>query len=111
MSDYWLEFKQQETAHKAFPVKLFPLKVTKASPPLPSHDASGTTLLSRKSQLSRGKRVTAGEGKHERKGETFGLLLFWDPNSFKRLKDQNAIIMMIPRQNYLRKYVIVEAVG
>lgn len=57
-------------------MKLFPLKVTKASPPLPSHDASGTTLLSRKSQLSRGKRVTAGEGKHERKGETFGLLLF-----------------------------------
>lgn len=81
MSDYWLEFKQQETAHKALPVRLFPLKVTKASPPLPSHDASGITSLSRKSQLSDGKRVNAGEGTDERKGETFGLLLFWTPTT------------------------------
>lgn len=85
MSDYWLEFKQ-ETAHEALPVRLFPLKVTKASPPLPSHDASGTTLLSRKSQLSDGKGVDAGEGKHERKGETFGLLLFWAPTALKNSK-------------------------
>lgn len=57
-------------------MRLFPLKVTKASPPLPSHDASGTTLLSRESQLSDGKGVGAREGKRERKEETIGLLLF-----------------------------------
>lgn len=64
-------------------MKLFPLKVTKASPPLPSHDASGTTLLSRKSQLSGGKRVIAGEGKHERKGETLGYFCFETPTALK----------------------------
>lgn len=57
-------------------MRLFPLKVTKASPPLPSHDASGTTSLSRKSRLSDGKEVNAREGRHKKKGETFGLLLF-----------------------------------
>lgn len=78
MSDYWLEFKQQGMAHKALPVRLFPLKVTKTSPPLPSHDASGTTSLSRKSRKKKsdGKGVNAREGKHERQGESF-LLLFW----------------------------------
>lgn len=90
MSDYWLEFKQQETAHKALPVRLFPLKVTKASPPLPSHDASGTTLLSRESQLSDGKGVGAREGKRERKGETFGLLLFWTPRALKNSKTRTS---------------------
>lgn len=46
------------------------------------------------------------------KGETFGLLLFQESNSFKKLKDQNAIeILMIPGKNNLRKNVIVEAAG
>lgn len=48
------------------------MRGTKASPPLPSHDGSGTPLLSRKSHLSEGKGVAAGEGKSERKGGTSG---------------------------------------
>ena len=49
---------------------------------MPSHDASGTPLVSRKSQLSVGKGVAAGEGKSERE-ELVVYFCFENPTALK----------------------------
>lgn len=84
MSDYWLEFKQQGMAHKALPVRLFPLKVTKTSPPLPSHDASGTTSLSRKSRKKKVMVKESMQGKESMRDREKVFYFCFEPKQLKK---------------------------
>lgn len=59
------------------------MRGTKASPPLPSHDGSGTPLLSRKSHLSEVREWQQGRERARGREELLGDFCFENPTALK----------------------------